>query len=170
MGEGHSDWLTSCSVFFQVGQLVLTGGGHSDWLSGCSFHPDGTKLATTSGDTVVSSCSQSKPNITSLLEICAPLCDPDLVLWLTRTVLPAGPALGFLSWLLCVDAVWTQPAHLGLLLPLMRPLFGFLLCRQNREALGPEQPALPLHTASPHRLRQQCLLPALLQPPPHLLG
>ncbi|XP_076613593.1 uncharacterized protein spag16 [Chaetodon auriga] len=35
------------------GQMVLTGEGHSDWLSGCSFHPDGTKLATTSGDTMV---------------------------------------------------------------------------------------------------------------------
>lgn len=35
----------------------MTGKGHSDWLSGCSFHPDGTKLATTSGDTTVSSPS-----------------------------------------------------------------------------------------------------------------
>uniref|UniRef100_A0A8C4EP17 Sperm-associated antigen 16 protein n=1 Tax=Dicentrarchus labrax TaxID=13489 RepID=A0A8C4EP17_DICLA len=33
--------------------LVLTGEGHSDWLSGCSFHPNGAKLATTSGDTMV---------------------------------------------------------------------------------------------------------------------
>ncbi|KAM9376161.1 uncharacterized protein KZ484_008750 [Pholidichthys leucotaenia] len=37
----------------KVGQMVLTGEGHSDWLSGCSFHPDGSKLATTSGDTTV---------------------------------------------------------------------------------------------------------------------
>ncbi|XP_044029797.1 sperm-associated antigen 16 protein [Siniperca chuatsi] len=37
----------------KVGQMVLTGEGHSDWLSGCSFHPDGAKLATTSGDTMV---------------------------------------------------------------------------------------------------------------------
>ncbi|XP_070707132.1 sperm-associated antigen 16 protein [Pempheris klunzingeri] len=37
----------------KVGQLLLTGEGHSDWLSGCSFHPDGAKLATTSGDTTV---------------------------------------------------------------------------------------------------------------------
>nr|XP_061837039.1 sperm-associated antigen 16 protein-like [Nerophis lumbriciformis] len=37
----------------KVGQLVLTGEGHSDWLSGCSFHPGGSKLATTSGDTTV---------------------------------------------------------------------------------------------------------------------
>lgn len=37
--------------------MVMTGEGHSDWLSGCSFHPDGTKLATTSGDTTVSSSS-----------------------------------------------------------------------------------------------------------------
>ncbi|XP_034565193.1 sperm-associated antigen 16 protein [Notolabrus celidotus] len=37
----------------KVGQMVLTGEGHSDWLSGCSFHPDGAKLATTSGDTTV---------------------------------------------------------------------------------------------------------------------
>ncbi|KAJ4926443.1 hypothetical protein JOQ06_008616 [Pogonophryne albipinna] len=36
-----------------VGQMVLTGEGHSDWLSGCSFHPDGGKLATTSGDSTV---------------------------------------------------------------------------------------------------------------------
>uniref|UniRef100_A0A3Q3N6U5 Sperm associated antigen 16 n=1 Tax=Mastacembelus armatus TaxID=205130 RepID=A0A3Q3N6U5_9TELE len=33
--------------------MVLRGEGHSDWLSGCSFHPDGSKLATTSGDTTV---------------------------------------------------------------------------------------------------------------------
>ncbi|CAJ1071074.1 sperm-associated antigen 16 protein [Xyrichtys novacula] len=37
----------------KVGQMVLTGEGHSDWLSSCSFHPDGAKLATTSGDTTV---------------------------------------------------------------------------------------------------------------------
>ncbi|XP_038590405.1 sperm-associated antigen 16 protein [Micropterus salmoides] len=37
----------------KVGQMLLTGEGHSDWLSGCSFHPDGAKLATTSGDTMV---------------------------------------------------------------------------------------------------------------------
>ncbi|KAI3362064.1 hypothetical protein L3Q82_012208, partial [Scortum barcoo] len=37
----------------KVGQLLLTGEGHSDWLSGCSFHPDGAKLGTTSGDTMV---------------------------------------------------------------------------------------------------------------------
>ncbi|KAM9338354.1 sperm-associated antigen 16 protein [Symphorus nematophorus] len=37
----------------KVGQMVLTGEGHSDWLSSCSFHPDGAKLATTSGDTMV---------------------------------------------------------------------------------------------------------------------
>ncbi|XP_018523311.2 LOW QUALITY PROTEIN: sperm-associated antigen 16 protein-like [Lates calcarifer] len=37
----------------KVGQMMLTGEGHSDWLSGCSFHPDGSKLATTSGDTTV---------------------------------------------------------------------------------------------------------------------
>ncbi|TMS07935.1 Sperm-associated antigen 16 protein [Larimichthys crocea] len=37
----------------KVAQMVLTGEGHSDWLSGCSFHPDGVKLATTSGDTTV---------------------------------------------------------------------------------------------------------------------
>ncbi|KAI4816574.1 hypothetical protein KUCAC02_008897 [Chaenocephalus aceratus] len=37
----------------KVGQMVLTGEGHSDWLSGCSFHPDGGKLATTSGDSTV---------------------------------------------------------------------------------------------------------------------
>ncbi|XP_077353571.1 uncharacterized protein spag16 [Festucalex cinctus] len=37
----------------KVGQMVLTGKGHSDWLSSCSFHPEGTKLATTSGDTTV---------------------------------------------------------------------------------------------------------------------
>ncbi|KAF7217670.1 sperm-associated antigen 16 protein [Nothobranchius furzeri] len=37
----------------KVGQMVLTGEGHSDWLSGCSFHPDGSKLATTSGDATV---------------------------------------------------------------------------------------------------------------------
>ncbi|XP_031143140.1 sperm-associated antigen 16 protein [Sander lucioperca] len=37
----------------KVGEMVLTGEGHSDWLSGCSFHPDGTKLATTSGDSMV---------------------------------------------------------------------------------------------------------------------
>nr|XP_046231800.1 sperm-associated antigen 16 protein [Scatophagus argus] len=37
----------------KVGQMVLTGEGHSDWLSACSFHPDGTKLATTSGDSMV---------------------------------------------------------------------------------------------------------------------
>uniref|UniRef100_A0A3Q4G7T0 Sperm-associated antigen 16 protein-like n=1 Tax=Neolamprologus brichardi TaxID=32507 RepID=A0A3Q4G7T0_NEOBR len=36
-----------------VGEMLLTGEGHSDWLSGCSFHPDGSKLATTSGDTTV---------------------------------------------------------------------------------------------------------------------
>ncbi|KAM6975673.1 sperm-associated antigen 16 protein [Tautogolabrus adspersus] len=37
----------------KVGQMVMTGEGHSDWLSGCSFHPDGAKLATTSGDSTV---------------------------------------------------------------------------------------------------------------------
>ncbi|KAM4580380.1 uncharacterized protein spag16 [Odontesthes bonariensis] len=37
----------------KVGHMVLSGEGHSDWLSGCSFHPDGSKLATTSGDTTV---------------------------------------------------------------------------------------------------------------------
>ncbi|KAM9323052.1 sperm-associated antigen 16 protein-like [Pholidichthys leucotaenia] len=37
----------------KVGQMLLTGEEHSDWLSGCSFHPDGSKLATTSGDTTV---------------------------------------------------------------------------------------------------------------------
>ncbi|XP_023119762.2 sperm-associated antigen 16 protein [Amphiprion ocellaris] len=37
----------------KVGEMMLTGEGHSDWLSGCSFYPDGTKLATTSGDTTV---------------------------------------------------------------------------------------------------------------------
>ncbi|XP_074473872.1 uncharacterized protein spag16 [Sebastes fasciatus] len=37
----------------KAGEMVLTGEGHSDWLSGCSFHPDGTKLATTSGDSMV---------------------------------------------------------------------------------------------------------------------
>ncbi|XP_042250162.1 sperm-associated antigen 16 protein [Thunnus maccoyii] len=37
----------------KVGQRVLTGEDHSDWLSGCSFHPEGGKLATTSGDTTV---------------------------------------------------------------------------------------------------------------------
>ncbi|XP_071323101.1 sperm-associated antigen 16 protein [Trachinotus anak] len=37
----------------KVGQMLLTGEGHSDWLSGCSFHPDGSQLATTSGDTTV---------------------------------------------------------------------------------------------------------------------
>uniref|UniRef100_UPI0037E8CB70 sperm-associated antigen 16 protein n=1 Tax=Semicossyphus pulcher TaxID=241346 RepID=UPI0037E8CB70 len=37
----------------KVGQMVLTGEGHSDWLSGCSFHPDGGKLATSSGDSTV---------------------------------------------------------------------------------------------------------------------
>ncbi|XP_061592961.1 sperm-associated antigen 16 protein [Cololabis saira] len=36
-----------------VGQLLLTGEGHSDWLTACSFHPDGSKLATTSGDTTL---------------------------------------------------------------------------------------------------------------------
>lgn len=40
-------------VFYQVSQMILTGHGHSDWLSGCIFHPDGTKLATTSGDRLV---------------------------------------------------------------------------------------------------------------------
>lgn len=35
--------------------MILTGHGHSDWLSGCIFHPDGTKLATTSGDSMVRS-------------------------------------------------------------------------------------------------------------------
>ncbi|KAK5612087.1 hypothetical protein CRENBAI_000755 [Crenichthys baileyi] len=37
----------------KVGQMLLRGEGHSDWLSGCSFHPDGSKLATTSGDMTV---------------------------------------------------------------------------------------------------------------------
>uniref|UniRef100_A0A3Q1F082 Sperm-associated antigen 16 protein-like n=1 Tax=Acanthochromis polyacanthus TaxID=80966 RepID=A0A3Q1F082_9TELE len=37
----------------KVAEMMLTGEGHSDWLSGCSFHPDGTKLATTSGDMTV---------------------------------------------------------------------------------------------------------------------
>ncbi|XP_078142423.1 sperm-associated antigen 16 protein [Centroberyx gerrardi] len=37
----------------KVGQMLMTGEGHTDWLSGCSFHPDGGKLATTSGDTTV---------------------------------------------------------------------------------------------------------------------
>ncbi|XP_034752808.1 sperm-associated antigen 16 protein [Etheostoma cragini] len=37
----------------KVAEMVLTGEGHCDWLSGCSFHPDGTKLATTSGDSMV---------------------------------------------------------------------------------------------------------------------
>ncbi|XP_029300711.1 LOW QUALITY PROTEIN: sperm-associated antigen 16 protein [Cottoperca gobio] len=37
----------------KVGQMVMTGEGHSDWLSGCSFHPDGAKLATSSGDSMV---------------------------------------------------------------------------------------------------------------------
>nr|XP_020456765.1 sperm-associated antigen 16 protein-like [Monopterus albus] len=37
----------------KVGEMMLSGAGHSDWLSGCSFHPDGSKLATTSGDTTV---------------------------------------------------------------------------------------------------------------------
>ncbi|KAG7221233.1 hypothetical protein INR49_017450 [Caranx melampygus] len=37
----------------KVGQMLLTGEGHSDWLSSCSFHPDGSKLATTSGDATV---------------------------------------------------------------------------------------------------------------------
>ncbi|XP_042364652.1 sperm-associated antigen 16 protein [Plectropomus leopardus] len=37
----------------KVGEMVLTGEGHSDWLSGCCFHPDGAKLATTSGDSTV---------------------------------------------------------------------------------------------------------------------
>uniref|UniRef100_A0A672YUB0 Uncharacterized protein n=1 Tax=Sphaeramia orbicularis TaxID=375764 RepID=A0A672YUB0_9TELE len=34
-------------------QALLTAEGHSDWLSSCTFHPDGTKLATTSGDCTV---------------------------------------------------------------------------------------------------------------------
>ncbi|XP_059214353.1 sperm-associated antigen 16 protein [Centropristis striata] len=37
----------------KIGQKLQTGEGHSDWLSGCSFHPDGAKLATTSGDSMV---------------------------------------------------------------------------------------------------------------------
>uniref|UniRef100_A0A665TTM1 Uncharacterized protein n=1 Tax=Echeneis naucrates TaxID=173247 RepID=A0A665TTM1_ECHNA len=41
----------TCVLIGQVGQMLLTGEGHSDWLSGCCFHPDGSKLATTSGDT-----------------------------------------------------------------------------------------------------------------------
>ncbi|XP_071394571.1 sperm-associated antigen 16 protein-like [Centroberyx affinis] len=36
-----------------TGEKLLTGEGHTDWLSGCSFHPDGGRLATTSGDTTV---------------------------------------------------------------------------------------------------------------------
>uniref|UniRef100_A0A665TP28 Uncharacterized protein n=1 Tax=Echeneis naucrates TaxID=173247 RepID=A0A665TP28_ECHNA len=43
----------TCVLIGQVGQMLLTGEGHSDWLSGCCFHPDGSKLATTSGDTTV---------------------------------------------------------------------------------------------------------------------
>uniref|UniRef100_A0A8C6U9P1 Uncharacterized protein n=1 Tax=Neogobius melanostomus TaxID=47308 RepID=A0A8C6U9P1_9GOBI len=33
--------------------LLLSGEGHSDWLTSCSFSPDGDKLATTSGDSTV---------------------------------------------------------------------------------------------------------------------
>ncbi|KAM8871702.1 uncharacterized protein spag16 [Synchiropus picturatus] len=35
------------------GELLQTGHGHLEWLSSCSFHPDGSKLATTSGDATV---------------------------------------------------------------------------------------------------------------------
>ncbi|KAM9284218.1 LOW QUALITY PROTEIN: sperm-associated antigen 16 protein [Cariama cristata] len=31
--------------------IIMTGEGHTDWLSGCCFHPSGTQLVTSSGDT-----------------------------------------------------------------------------------------------------------------------
>uniref|UniRef100_A0A3B4ADK7 Uncharacterized protein n=1 Tax=Periophthalmus magnuspinnatus TaxID=409849 RepID=A0A3B4ADK7_9GOBI len=37
----------------KVGALLLSGEGHSDWLTSCSFSPEGGRLATTSGDTTV---------------------------------------------------------------------------------------------------------------------
>ncbi|KAL2094270.1 hypothetical protein ACEWY4_008989 [Coilia grayii] len=36
-----------------AGEMIMTGEGHSDWLSSCSFHPNGRGLATTGGDTTV---------------------------------------------------------------------------------------------------------------------
>ncbi|KAJ8385819.1 hypothetical protein AAFF_G00181750 [Aldrovandia affinis] len=36
-----------------AGEELMIGEGHSDWLSSCSFHPDGSRLATTSGDATV---------------------------------------------------------------------------------------------------------------------
>ncbi|KFV04757.1 Sperm-associated antigen 16 protein, partial [Tauraco erythrolophus] len=35
------------------GNIIMTGEGHADWLSGCCFHPSGTQLVTSSGDTTV---------------------------------------------------------------------------------------------------------------------
>ncbi|XP_055081568.1 sperm-associated antigen 16 protein-like [Periophthalmus magnuspinnatus] len=37
----------------KVGALLLSGEGHSDWLTSCSFSPEGGRLATTSGDATV---------------------------------------------------------------------------------------------------------------------
>ncbi|XP_065821280.1 sperm-associated antigen 16 protein isoform X1 [Labrus bergylta] len=51
----------------KVGQMVMTGEGHSDWLSGCSFHPEGAKLATTSGDSTVGSSLHYSPVSSDLL-------------------------------------------------------------------------------------------------------
>lgn len=72
--------MASCHcVLCQVGEMILTGEGHSDWLSGCSFHPDGAKLATTSGDTTV---SKVRHNVW-FCEVSAFLCSPDLLLCFT---------------------------------------------------------------------------------------
>ncbi|KFO84201.1 Sperm-associated antigen 16 protein, partial [Buceros rhinoceros silvestris] len=35
------------------GNIIMTGEGHTDWLSGCCFHPSGTQLVTSRGDTTV---------------------------------------------------------------------------------------------------------------------
>lgn len=42
----------------------MTGEGHTDWISACCFHPDGTKLATSSGDTTVKIWDFSKAKCT----------------------------------------------------------------------------------------------------------
>lgn len=149
--------------------MLLTGEGQSDWLHGCSFHPDGAKLATTGGDTMVSLSLLGYTNTLSIRLRFLHL-SVILIFLLSWFALPAGASLGFFLWFLCVDPVRSQPAHLGLLISLMWSFSGFLLCGQNCQTVGLEQPALPPHTAPPHCLCQQCLLPALLQPPPHMLS
>merc|ERR1712079_618925 len=42
------------------GQLVLSGEGHKDWVSGVAFHPRGSLVATTSGDSTVKIWDVSK--------------------------------------------------------------------------------------------------------------